>query len=299
LNRFPLVLTCILAAQQAAADAPAIRRDLVYSHRPDGDLKLDFIAPQGQGPFPLVVCIHGGGWHIGSKGGHHRMMRLLADHGYAAATVQYRLAPKHKFPAQIDDVQDAIRCLRDHAAEYRIDPERVAALGDSAGGHLALLAGLLDPKDRLGETAKTSQTSAKVKAVVNYYGPSDLRSFKSTPQGNQALKAALGVDGRGMLVQWLGSDDPKTPILAKASPITYISAGDAAVLTLQGGIDSLVLPEQAQALHASLEKAGLVHKLVILPKAGHGFAGVDRDRTDRLTLEFLDQVLMGKKPSGD
>src|SRR5262249_58353003 len=112
----------------------------------------------GDVPFPLVVCLRGGAWQIGHRSVQRPRLRLLAEHGYVVATVGYRLAAKHPFPAQIEDAQAAVRFLRAHAKDYHLDPKRVAAVGDSAGGHLALLLGLMDGP-------------AKVQAVVNYFGP--------------------------------------------------------------------------------------------------------------------------------
>ena len=117
------------------ADAPeaAIQKDIVFGKGGDVELKLDLAQPPKGGPFPLVVCVHGGAWQFGHRSAHHRTIRLLARHGYVAASVQYRLTPKYRFPAQIEDVKCAVRFLRANAKKYKIDPERVGALGDSAG----------------------------------------------------------------------------------------------------------------------------------------------------------------------
>jgi acetyl esterase/lipase len=270
-----------------AQDVP-IQKDIVYGKAGGEELKLDLARPaKGEGPFPLVVCLHGGAWQLGHRSAQHPRLRLLAGHGYVAATVGYRLAPKHPFPAQIEDARAAVRFLRAHAKDYNIDPSRVAAVGDSAGGHLALLLGLMDAKD---------DPPSKAQAVVNYFGPTDLRTWSATPQGDAILKAAVkGKDTNALLKDLLGTTDRKAAVTAKASPLTYVDAKDPPVLTFQGTADPLVPAEQAKALHEALKKAGVVERLVLLEGAGHGWGGKDKERTDRLMLEFLDKHLKANR----
>jgi len=131
-------------------DDVVIQKDIVYGTVDGIDLKLDLARPaKGQGPFPLIVCIHGGGWQLGDKGGYINAIRAFAKRDYVAVSVNYRLAPKHKFPAQIEDVKCAVRYLRSRAEELNINAAMVGATGDSAGGYLSLMLGLLDPKDNL------------------------------------------------------------------------------------------------------------------------------------------------------
>src|SRR5262249_5083924 len=136
---------------------------------------------------------------------------------------------------------------------------------------------------------------SKVQAVVNYYGPTDLAAWAPTPSGDQMLKIGTGKNGDTLLKDFLGTADRKDPIMKPASPVTYIDARDAPVLTLHGTLDPLVRVEQARLLHKALKKAGVPERLEILEGAGHGWGGEKRDQTDRLTLEFLDRHLKGKK----
>jgi dipeptidyl aminopeptidase/acylaminoacyl peptidase len=130
--------------------------------------------------------------------------------------------------------------------------------------------------------------------VVNYFGPTDLRTWSATPQGDALLKQAVnGRDSNGLLKDLLGTSDRKAAAVAKASPITYVDAKDPPVLTFQGSADPLVPAEQARVLHEALKKAGVVEKLVLLEGAGHGWGGKEKERTDRLMLEFLDRHLKG------
>src|SRR5438270_2558393 len=131
-RRLALVAWLALAglAPVQAQDIP-IQKDIVYGKAGGEELKLDLARPaKGEGPFPLVVCLHGGAWQIGHRSAQHPRLSLLAEHGYVAAAVGYRLAPKHPYPAQIEDAKSAVRFLRAHAKEYLTDPKRVAAAGD-------------------------------------------------------------------------------------------------------------------------------------------------------------------------
>src|SRR5262245_39499170 len=286
------LLLLALWALPAAADEVPIEKDVVYTRRGDVDLKLDLARPvKGEGPFPLVVCIHGGAWQAGNRAAHHRTIRLLAEHGYVAATVQYRLSPKHRFPAHVEDVKAAVRFLRASAKKYNLDPNRVGALGDSAGGHLSLMLGVLDPGDGLEGDGPHKDQPSKVQAVVNYYGPTDLSAWEPTDQGDMLLRRGLGRGGDGLLEDFLGTSDRKAAVMKKASPVTYLDGKDAPVLTFQGTVDPLVQPRQAELLHAALRKAGVVEQLEVLKDAGHGWGGKDRDRTDRVAIEFLDRHL--------
>ena len=132
---------------------------MVYSTVGKEQLRLELVVPDTPGPHPVVVCFHGGGWTAGNRldlcgpyafapGGKDKgILRVLADNGFAAASVGYRLAPKHQFPAQILDAKTAVRFLRANAKKYGLDADRVAALGYSAGGHLASLLGTTDSAD--------------------------------------------------------------------------------------------------------------------------------------------------------
>jgi len=288
-----LLFTATLAASFVAAVACAgqpddilIAKDIVYGHAGGVDLKLDLARPpSGDGPFPLVVCIHGGAWRGGSKIWYHGRLRDFARHGYVAATVDYRFCPQDRFPAQVEDAKCAVRFLRAHAKEYKIDSGHVAALGDSAGGHLSLMLGLMDPADGLEGTGGNADQPSKVQAVVNYYGPTDF-SVPLTP--NPVVI--------GWVSDFLGTKDQKDPIVAKASPITYVGKNDPPVLTFHGTVDPLVSLDHPKRLHEALQKAGVTEHLEIIQGAGHGFAALSLDRTIKMTYAFLDEHLKGKKP---
>jgi acetyl esterase/lipase len=258
-----------------------VQRDIVYGQADGVDLKLDLARPAEGGPFPAVVCIHGGAWQSGAKSGYAAVIYMLAQKGYAAATVEYRFAPKYRYPAQIDDVRRAVRYLRARAAELKIDPTRMAALGDSAGGQLALLLGVQDAK------GESRAGSSQMQAVVNLSGPSDMTRWRADPVGETALKQTSDE----LLERVFGTANRKAALIRAASPLRHVDKKDAPVLTFHGDADTVVKPEQSEWLHHALAKAKVEQKLVLLKGAGHGFRPEDMKTIVATTLEFLDAHL--------
>ena len=165
-----------------------------YTNPDDQHLQLNLARPKtGDGPFPAVVCIHGGGFRAGTREGYDNLCIRLAEHGYVAVTVTYRLAPKYPFPAAIHDVKAAVRWARANAAKYRIDPDRIGVTGGSAGGHLAQFLGVTaDVKEFEGDGGNASQSS-RVACVVNFYGPSDFtKSYGKSVDAAAVLPLFLG-----------------------------------------------------------------------------------------------------------
>jgi acetyl esterase/lipase len=268
LRFFRIALLCLVAALAPAW--AALQTDIVYGIVADADLKLDLAQPDGPGPFPTVICIHGGAWMSGSKSGWTPVMLLLNQNGYAAAAVDYRFAPAHQYPAQIDDVRLAVRYLRAHAAELKIDPTRLAVAGDSAGGHLALMVGLQNPEEG-------------VRGIIDLYGPSDMTRWQATPDGEKAL----GMDSGKLLEMVFGTQDRTSTALKNASPLFFVASGRPPVLTLHGDSDPIVKIEQSEWLHDALRKAGVPEKLVVVKGASHGFQGADLQIAIGAVLEFL------------
>src|SRR5262249_17815267 len=147
-----------------------VERDIGYGKGDRVELKLNLAIPKGNGSVPAVVCIHGGGWYQGPRQDMDFMTEVLARRGYVAATVSYRLVPNARFPAQIEDCKAAVRWLRANAAKYHINPDRIGAIGPSAGGHLACLLGVTDKKDNLEGSGGNPDKSSRVQAVVSFFG---------------------------------------------------------------------------------------------------------------------------------
>lgn len=273
-----VLLGCRSPEEEAA---PLVQQAVVYGKAEGVDLLLDLARPAAAAKAcPALVFIHGGGWAAGSRAQYGGAIVEAARHGYVAATIDYRFAPAFRFPAQVEDAQCAVRYLRAHAAGLRLDPQRVGAVGDSAGGHLALLLGLMDPADGLAGSGGNPDQPGKVQVVVNFYGPTDF-----THPG------ALSGAAARVLVDFLGTIDPTQAIARRASPIAYIDAKDAPVLTLHGEADSLVPAAQGRLLHEALRAAKVEEHLEIIPGAGHGFSGAAGEHAWALAREFLDRHL--------
>ena len=280
----------LIASPAFAVDDVVVIPNLTYATVGDVKLQLDLARPaQGDGPFPLLVFVHGGGWQGGNRHAFRSQMEAAARQGYVAATVSYRLTqadpktgkPAAPFPAQIHDCKAAVRWLRAHAAEYRINPDRVGAIGASAGGHLSLLLGLASPQDGLEGDLGHPEQSSRVQAVVNIFGPTDLPViYKSTPAVVGMLKALCD-----------GTPETAAETYASASPNHWVSADDPPILTLHGDADDLVPVEQARLLDEKLKAAGVEHQLIILEGQGHGFQGEAGVRSVQATWEFLDKHL--------
>ena len=168
-------LVVFLATAMAQGDdAVRFEAGIVFAEPAGEPLKLDTARPaKGDGRCPAVVCIHGGGFSGGRREDYDEFCRTLAQHGYAAVTIDYRLSPKHRWPAHIHDCKAAIRWLRSHAAEYRIDPDRIGAMGSSAGGHLAQFLGVTNDVREFDGDAPPGSPSSKVNCVAAWAQASD------------------------------------------------------------------------------------------------------------------------------
>ena len=218
--------------------------DVVYATHDGVELSLDIFVPKSANtPRPVLLFIHGGGWSKGKKEDYLFYNIEFARLGYVTASVQYRLTPKHRFPANVQDVKCAIAFLRAHAKDFRIDPATVVALGGSAGGHLSLMAGYVqDPTLACPDDYDSMDTS--VQAVVNLYGVVDC----TTPV---AIKAH-------QVTSYIGkSYDEAKESYEAASPIQHLDSNDPPTLTLHGTIDELVPIRQADMLHVKLDELGI------------------------------------------
>ena len=260
------------------------RTDVVYGKAGDEELKLNLAVPKGlKGPTPGLIYIHGGGWSGGDKKSFDQFAKNAAQAGYVAATIDYRLAPKHQFPAQVEDCQCAVRWMRAHAGELQVDPQRIGAVGGSAGAHLALMLGVMDKDDGLEGEGGWPEQSSKVQAVVSYVGPVNLvGDFPEVSQG--ILKNFLG-----------GPMDERLELYRRASPITYVNAGDSPMLLYAGTKDQLVPYDQAFQMAKAMTDAEIAGRVEFLIGEGHGFSKPEMERTVVDMLVFLDEQLRKAK----
>jgi acetyl esterase/lipase len=274
-------------AAAAVPEGTKARRDIAYVPNGHERQKLDlFIPPGATNPLPLIIWVHGGAWKGGSKE-QCPALRYL-QRGYAVASVNYRLSQHAIFPAQIEDCKAAVRWLRAHAKEHHLDPQRFAAWGASAGGHLVALLGTagdvkaFDAGENLG-------VSSRVQAVVDFFGPTDFTQMSKFSLTNSPFDHDAANSPESELIG--GAVQQNEDKAAKANPVTYVSRDDAPFLIMHGNRDNLVPYQQSELLRDALQKAGVEVTLKIVEGAGHGFGGPE---IDRQVAEFFEKHL---KPS--
>jgi acetyl esterase/lipase len=269
LLNFLLLGASVLSAQTnapSASPAPVTKggvtfqNGVVYGKGGTTDLLADIAWPnKATAPTPAVIHIHGGGW----AGGDRRWQGPLggfAQHGYFAASIEYRMDWQAKWPAQIQDCKCAVRWLRANAAKYNVDPNRIGVIGESAGGHLvACLGTMANEKEYEGDGGWPGVSSA-VQAVVDFYGPTDLT--RADIYTSKAIQISQGL---------FGMPYAQNPALWKsASPVYYVAAGDPPVLMVHGDVDPLVPLAQSQVFADALTKAGVPNQLLVIHNGGHG-----------------------------
>ncbi|MGY1602291.1 alpha/beta hydrolase fold domain-containing protein [Geodermatophilus sp. SYSU D00815] len=251
-------------------------------------LELDLYLPAGEGPHPVVVFLHGGGWRLGSRhaaGPAYRgadPFERVAQAGVAVASVDYRLSGEARWPAQLHDAKAAVRWLRARSGDLGTDPDRIAAWGESAGGHLAALLGLVRDPALEGDIGFPARSSA-VSAVVAWYPPTDLVGFA-------ADAAADPADPTTREAQLLGAPAQDVPErAAQASPLAHVTPDAPPFLLLHGAADRFVPRVQSERLHDALVEAGVAAELDLYEGADHmwlGSAEAARQALDR-TVDVL------------
>lgn len=292
-----LLLCAPLAAEPLRpAAVPAISAqslfDLEYANVDGKSLKLDLLLPDGPGPFPLIVSIHGGSWNSGTRD--QGIAFLQVSRGYAVANIDYRLVPGAIYPAQIEDVKAAVRWLRANASRFNLNPWRFAAMGYSAGGHLAALLGTSGGIEALeGAGHGNAGFSSRVQAVVDYFGPTDL--LKLAEQAPACLPGDPNdpAQAPSMLIGCPIQECPEKT--TAANPIHYVTPDDPPFLILHGLADCLVPWQQSQILHDALGDAGVESKLLLAPGLAHADPLFLLPVWQSQVEAFLDQHL--KKPA--
>ena len=276
--------TTEVSAKQEPTKAQAalgvkVTKDVEYGRASGESLRLDLSLPAvvGQKLRPGIVFVHGGGWVGGDKVDFATLAQEMAGRGYVAVSINYRLAPQHPYPANIDDVQRAVRWLRKHATEYHLDPARIGSLGASAGGHLASILGVMDTRD---PAAVNAAVSSRVNCVVDYFGRMDLR-IEPTGTGFTDYRQ-----------RYIGKTKDEAPELyAAASPITYVDSKTVPFLIVQGLRDPQVQPVQSKTMIEALDKAGIESSALFISGAKHGFGGEDAKLAWETARAFLDRHL--------
>jgi acetyl esterase/lipase len=248
---FLILLATLVVVTASTAVAAELRPDIEYANVEGESLKLDASVPTGDGPFPIAILIHGGGWGGGDKAREHvPPVAPLINEEFTWFSINYRLAPTHRWPACIDDVRTAIRWVKEHAAEFKGDPKRVVLIGYSAGGHLAAYA------------ATTADDATRPQALVVYAGPTDLEADCERRKGlSPSLQALFDHD--------VELDDAIRTKLRDASPLYHVSKKTPPTLLIHGTIDESVPYGQSVKFQAKLAEMKVPCDLITIPRGGH------------------------------
>lgn len=253
-------------------------------------LLLDLRIPDGPGPHPVILYLHSGAWITGDRTGGPAIRQ--ATRGYAVASIDYRLAPQSIWPAQIEDCKAAVRWLRANAARFHLDPERIGVFGTSAGGHLGAILGTSGGVESLeGLALGNPQFSSRVKAVIDFYGPTDLLRLDEQKPACNPLDGNSPFMPPSLLMGCpIQTCREKT---ATANPITYLSEDDPPFLIVHGMLDCLVPYQQSVILHEAMQAKGLSSTLVMISNGEHGGSVFDEQQYQVLVSDWLDRHLRG------
>ena len=256
-----------------------ILTDVAYCTANNSAQKMDVYFPDSGGPWPALVYVHGGSWMRGDKSEALMFASSMTSQGYLVVSINYSLYPPARFPAMIEDVKCAVRSLRAHASEYNVDPNRIGAMGVSAGGHLVSLLGTSDQSNGW-DVGEYLDQSSRVKAVIAMAPVTDL------------TKIFPNADIEAMRHVGFGEDN-----IVQASPITHVTADDPPFLLIHGDHDELVPYEQSQLMYDRLVQMNVPAQLVIVRNATHSFTAPEGTTTpslveiNQIILDFLAKYL--------
>ena len=272
-----IVLVGLMVGGTRAGEDFEARYAQTYVERENGPLKADLYIPKSPGPHPGVLVVHGGAWTMGTRAQLSGVAQLLAKSGFCAVAISYRLAPQSKFPAQIEDCKEAVRWMREHAADLKLDPTRIGGFGYSAGAQLVALLGTTDTKDGLeGEDQPDQRPSTRLQAVVGGGAPCDFRALEPDET---------------FLSFWLGGSPREVPDQYRlASPAAFISPDDPPMFFFHGEKDELVPVALARGMCEQLNLCGCSAELYVVPMIGHTAAAMDRTAVSK-AIDFLSRHL--------
>jgi acetyl esterase/lipase len=279
----------IRIASRAVPDSVRAVKGITYVLRGDHALQLDLYLPAQRkaGPVPGIVFVHGGGWRAGVRENFAPMAIRMAERGYAAATISYRLSSEALYPAAVQDARAAVRWMRAHAGEYGIDPSRIAIGGGSAGGHIAALAGVTDGLARFDpDGAAPGAVSSGVQAIVNIDGLSDFTSEAARRYEDDPAKQPSSAGA------WFGGRyAEKESSWREASPLFYVNAKTPPVLFI--GSAQARFSVGREEMVARLREAGVPARVLLVPETPHSFWLFDPwlAPTVQATVDFLDAQL--------
>jgi acetyl esterase/lipase len=260
--RYPFIA---IASRAVPASVRAVT-DVTYVRRGAHDLKLDLYLPAAGGAMqrPAIVFVHGGGWRSGVRGNFAPMAIRMAERGYVAATIDYRLAEEARYPAAIHDVKAAVRWVRAHASDYGIDPDRIAIAGASAGGQIAALTGVTNAEARFDPDARPGAVSSAVQAIVNIDGLSDFTSAAARKNEDDPAKQPSSAGA------WFGGRyADKAALWRDASPLFHVGPGTPPILFV--GSAQRRFSVGRDEMIGKLTALGVPNQVVLVPDTPHSF----------------------------
>lgn len=248
--------------------------EIIRFAKPNGvPLSLNLYRPSQVGKHPAIVMIHGGGWQNGSPNDNTEFSQYMAAQGYSVISIDYRLAPQHRFPAQLEDVRTAIAYIREHADELEVDVNRMALMGRSAGAHLAMLAAY-------------EPNAPPIRALVNYYGPVNLTTGYQDPPNPDPIGS------RGLLRDFLGGTPVElTELYNQASPWNYVNHAVPPSLLIYGQRDHVVQSKFGRKLYGQLQKTGNQAIFLEIPWAEHAFDAIFQGISSQVALYYTERFL--------
>ncbi|WP_340677418.1 alpha/beta hydrolase [Paraglaciecola sp.] len=280
--------SCLSSAVDSASfSLPKLPKDITYLHDvPIGEidgvpLSMEIALPKKakQKMLPTLVAIHGGAWRKGNKNKLASKIISFAKRGYVGVSLMYRLAPDYQFPAQVDDVKAGIRFLKVHSQQYRIDPDRIIAIGSSAGGHLATMLGTTGNNDSFAQHDLWPDVDSSVFAVVNLSGPTT------------NFLADLSMSSSSIAL-FLGGNPKDIADIAKAAmPITYLDKNDPPIFIAHGDADTIVPVQMSRDLAKAYHALGIRYEYHELPGAGHSLKATHPEIFNQ-SLKFIEQLLV-------
>ncbi len=260
-----------------AANEVRVISNVVYSTANGYDCKLDaYVHRDPKGPVPVVLFIHGGGWVAGTKEGATMALLPWLEKGLSVVNAEYRMARVSLAPAAVEDCRLALRWIFKNAKQYGFDTTRVIVTGTSAGGHLALMTGMLTASDGFDTPTDWDYATVepKVAAIINWFGITDVKDLLSGP------------NKQNYAVNWIGDQPDKDALALRVSPLTYVRKGLPPVFSVQGDHDELVPYSHSVRLHEALTRAGVPNELLTIPGGKHG--GFTKDETAKTYNAIFD-----------
>ena len=278
---FLMAAACMAAELNVPPDV-IVERGVDYTPITHGKLAMDIVRPKAAGKYPGIVLIHGGGFSSGNRDSYLPMAIRLAENGYVAAAVSYRLTPMFQFPLPLYDVKAAIRFLRAHAGQYEIDPEHMAAIGASAGATWAQFLAITRNMLQFEGTGANREQSSSVDCAISYYGRSDMRrAYEGSRNAADALPPLLGGDRMHALDAHY-----------RGSPLNWINPDSAPILAIHGTRDQNVPFEQSVWLVERMRSMGVEAELETMAEGVHGLKGPgEDDRAFARSIDFLNRKM--------